>query len=399
VNTPSFFKKKHGETPPPLTCPSCGRETGGAHLCPHCGADTVHRVKEKTLVLMATFLVVIGGLLFVVAEMTQEPQPRTIASLGMDDMYDHVRIVGTVVSEPRFYPEKYDPQSGIIKFRVNDTTGELNVKLEKPVTKDVIKNNRVPGVGDIIDVRGTLYVGEGWMQITCITPEFLKVKERDYQHMTIKQIKNSGRGDLREYALVEVTGNITDVRDLGFAVSFRLTDAWGNYVTVFVRDTIIELTSPTGKLDQVYNGVYATVKGALVWYSRYGSSSGYWEIVPTSAETIISHGPPPKMEYPHYTLEDLMKNPEENEGLLVKVTDLLVSDIQDYTFTIYDPSSGYNLTVYAEYGANITGNISIGAIVDIQGVFMKYYDMWELKVRAAGSDYILVKQSGEEVES
>ncbi|MCD6461169.1 MAG: hypothetical protein J7L61_00290 [Thermoplasmata archaeon] len=180
THTPTADIPETQTSPPaPEMCPSCGKYTGGKHQCPHCGADTVHRIKETVLVAFALSLLLIGGALYMVAGTAQEPPAREIGSLGMEDIYEHVRVIGTVVSEPTFYPDKYDPTSGVIKVRVNDTTGELNVKLEKPVTKEVITSGMIPCVGDVIDVRGTLYVGDGWMQITCITPDFLKIKERN----------------------------------------------------------------------------------------------------------------------------------------------------------------------------------------------------------------------------
>ncbi|MCD6461170.1 MAG: hypothetical protein J7L61_00295 [Thermoplasmata archaeon] len=215
--------------------------------------------------------------------------------------------------------------------------------------------------------------------------------------MEISEIRDSTNTELAEYTMVETTGTITNVRDLGFAVSFHLEDPTGAYVVVFVRDSIIELTAPDGKLDNVYEGLYATVRGALVWYTPRGSSYGYWEIIPTSADSIVAHGAPPQLEYPEYTLSQLLFNPEDNEGLLVKVSGLRIYEIESaHLFKAAEDSTGGNITIYVEYGGNITGNVTLDSIIDIQGVFTRYNDIWEIKVRASTSDYILVTAEGQE---
>ena len=46
----------------PEFCPSCGKHSKFFKKCPHCGADTVRRVREVTLVYFAVLLIVLGGL-------------------------------------------------------------------------------------------------------------------------------------------------------------------------------------------------------------------------------------------------------------------------------------------------------------------------------------------------
>jgi hypothetical protein len=373
-------------------CPSCGKVPHGK-MCIHCGANTLKRLKETTLLAWALVLMLLGTSLFIMAMNVAEPEIREICSIDQDDAYENLRIMGTVVSAPNYYVEKYEPDTGVARFTVNDTTGEINVKLETPVVKEIRKEGRVPGVGDVIDVRGTVYLGDdGWMQMTCITPEFLRITKREYTPMAISQISGAGESDLEKYSQVEVEGTISYVYESDYSIRFNLEDNDGNEVVCFMRTTIVQLTDDDGIADNVSYGAFVTVRGALEYYKPWYSTTGYWEVIPTSAHSIKMQGVAPKVDYPVYSISDLMLNPDENEGLLVRIENVVAYEIDSWNlFMVADPDTGANISIYIEYGANMTGDIFLDAVIDVQGSFTKYYDIYELKVRAGKSDFVEIK--------
>jgi len=392
--------KRYKKKPPPTHCLSCGKAICG-YKCHHCGADQTTRISEKLMVVLALLLFVVGAVLIAAAAQVAEEPVRVISELTIDDAFAHVRLKGIVTDTPRYYPEPYDTTGtrGTIRFYLNDSTGQVLVKTAIPVTEDLINNSRVPALGDNVDVQGTLYVGdENFLSMNVITPKFFRIAPRVYTPMTIGDIDGADRSELPEYTKVEVTGTVGYVNALSWAFMFTLEDGQGSEVTVFMSFDIATMTNNGNLPENVYMDNTLTVRGALLWYDSNNDAYDGWEIIPPSVAAVQSNGTAAGETalYQTRTIDELMTQPDLYDNSLTKIIQCTVYSVSSNNeFMVTDVTSVANLTIFVETGVEMDGleagqELKQGDVVNVQGKFINYNGIWEIKVRRNSQDFVEV---------
>ncbi|MFO7619422.1 MAG: hypothetical protein R6W91_07215 [Thermoplasmata archaeon] len=368
-------------------CKSCGHETHGKTSCGRCGADQVHRVSQKKLMAVSCVLLLIGAVYLGAASAFSETKISVIGDLQETDNFRQIRIVGKVIDLVDFYPEKYS-ESGTIRCLVNDGTGNMYVKIMPDITERFIRDGYIPGFGDTVDCEGSLFVGDdGYMQIKIRDKSLFRIRERAYTEITIPDLVPPVRSAFEIGQQVTVSGQIQGSFYIeGFAWILDLVDEEGRSVSIFIPDVIGLMT---GELDlsNIYLA-HVTVKGALEWYENAQS----WEIIPAKTSDIefvsAYHGD----TYTTTTVSQLLTNGDAYNGKYVDIQDATVTWIYgagDWLISISDASTGDDISVIMDNGANTSAPFSIGNTINVRGLVIPYEGEWEIKIRAMSSDYSL----------
>jgi len=157
-------------TTPMSHCPSCGRYVGPHEACPYCGAHLAGRTSIRVLKIVATLLAAVGlvGLWF--AAIRTEVPTVPIGHVGAMMNMAYVRLEGHCTRGP-----SYDPDSGYLSFWIEDETGEIHVSSYRAETRQIVVAGRVPALGDLVEVAGTLRVRDDYLSLTIHVPEQLKI--------------------------------------------------------------------------------------------------------------------------------------------------------------------------------------------------------------------------------
>lgn len=167
-------------------CPSCGKAIGDIEVCSYCCAATApgRRVTEDRLMLWSLPIFALGAVLLVCAAFSETPV-TPVAKLARKGAFLHFRIKGEVV---RFSHIKTPyKNSDLYNFWIDDGSGRtaaesmLKLKVEGPVYQDLEELKKVPKRGDVIDVEGTYYAGDGFRLLSLNTAAMLRIvgKEGD----------------------------------------------------------------------------------------------------------------------------------------------------------------------------------------------------------------------------
>jgi len=164
-----------------ISCPSCGRGIEAVPVCPFCctATDPTRRVTEKSLVVWAGLVALLGIGLLVWSALVQTPV-TPVAKLEHKGAFLHYRIQGQVTRTSYFKARYRD--ADVFSFWVTDgsrdettgQTGTVKVKVDGPVYKILQDQQRVPREGDGVDAEGTLYAGEGFRILSLNTPDMLR---------------------------------------------------------------------------------------------------------------------------------------------------------------------------------------------------------------------------------
>ncbi|MEM4294060.1 MAG: hypothetical protein QXJ27_07855 [Thermoplasmata archaeon] len=333
------------------------------------------RASEAHILIVCAVLLLIGGIFLGLAYSSETPVTK-VGEITEDMSFSHIRIVGKVSDFPSYTTDRYELRS-TIKFPLNDGTGTISVKLADAVTDAVLKTGNVPGYGQMIEVEGKLSVSEYSKSLTVINPQFLKIltKEEDYEELTdlslLSIVASEGK-------LVKVTGKVKSFANLGFAWSFNVTDGKGE-INVFFQKTF-GMICPQNFYE--LKGANLTVKGALKWYAQ----KSYWELLPTTWLDIKILNTSVE-RYNSTTISGLLANPASNLNKFFRLENVTVISVGQYNLTVSD--GNYSLLVYSTIPINSWGDIRAGAMVVVQGKFVQYGHIYELKVGENFSDYIL----------
>lgn len=167
----------------PRLCPSCGKVPGTPVVCQYCCAaiEPHRRITEKKLAMVAVGVSLIGVALLVWASMVETPI-TPIKELASEGAFLHYRVKGEVIRFSEF-KTPYE-NSNIFNFWIDDGSSDksdeavLKLKVEGPVYADLKEAGKVPQRGDIIDVEGTLYAGEGFRLLSLNTAAMLKLEKK-----------------------------------------------------------------------------------------------------------------------------------------------------------------------------------------------------------------------------
>jgi DNA/RNA endonuclease YhcR with UshA esterase domain len=182
-------------------CPSCGRHAGPYEACPYCGARLTGRTPIRIVKIAAILLTTVGLVALWFAATRAEVPRIQIGQAGATMNMAYVRIQGQCTREP-----SYDPESDYLSFWLADQTGEIRVSAYRAETREIIERGLVPGLGDQVEVAGTLRVREDFFALTINVPDQLTVTRAEPVEMDIGAIEPDDM-----YLRVRVRGQVYSV--------------------------------------------------------------------------------------------------------------------------------------------------------------------------------------------
>jgi len=250
-------------------CPSCGRYTGPHEACPYCGARLTGRLPIRAVKIAAILLATIGlAVLWLAATHADVPQ-IAIGQAGATMNMAYVRIKGRCTRTP-----SYDPESDYLSFWLEDDTGEIRVAAYRAETRQLIEQGRVPAMGDLVEVAGTLRVREDFLSLTINVPEQMIVFRTEPVERAIGSIAPE---DL--YRRVRVSGVVREVYEPYDGLTLITIGDETGTIPIAVSEDLVALSgvTPTLKTGQSV-AVTATV-------SLYGDTP---QLAPASTADIVT---------------------------------------------------------------------------------------------------------------
>ncbi len=329
-----------------MKCPSCGMEIpDDSEICPYCTARVHKRIRIKTIYIVALALLVVAASYATLAFVASEVEISKIADLGLNDNYNFVHVRGTVVDYPRTYDTSYGVEQ--LSFRISDGTDTLLVKIYRDLVDRVVEENKVPGIGDEVDVQGTFTYGTS-KGLIVNNVEFLRVSRVKFSEVPLSEIASASPWDFKNGDAVSVVANITGVREYSFGYIATMDDS----LDVLIPRAYTSLSLLN--LAELGSGV-VRVDGTLQFYEPIKPSSDYVEV----------------------NMSEVMSNPGEfnNTNILVRWATVVSKDADSRTLVVN--ANGTNITVYSSRGVDY---YDPGDHVEIQGKFTYYGGAWEISV-------------------
>ncbi len=266
-------------------CPNCGRYVGAYEKCPYCGAPIPKRMSIKIFRYGSLILSIIGlFILFLIAREKEIPLIK-VEDISPTMNFAYVRIKGTVIRYPKF-----DTKLKSLSLSVNDGTGDIFVKAYRVVGDKLYKAGKIPSIGDIIDVQGTLRIRGSQKSLTINIPEKVKISTPSFKKIRLKDIN-----DNLLYHNVIVEGIVKDVRYYRNFISLIISDK-NNKSRVKVPLNLERIGS---HIPQLNYGYKIRIKGMVSYYG------GYYQILPRSDKSIRVLS---KKSIPFYKISDINKD-------------------------------------------------------------------------------------------
>ncbi len=378
-------------------CLSCGRLLKREDKCGVCGASQITRVHEVQLIAIACMLLIIGVVFLGAAGAYSETEITKVGDLRESDNFRQTRVIGKVIDIVDYYPEKYD-DTGTIRMLIDDGTGEINVRIVPTVSRYYIENDYIPGFGDTVDCEGALFVGDaGYMQIKIRDKNLFRIVDTPSLNLTLEELAASGQADHDLGTKVSVPGQIQGKFYIeGFAWILDLGDQEGRTVSVFIPDTIMQMTGDLD-MDTLYLS-QVIVHGGLEWYD----SGHSWEIIPGSVNDLEIVSRYTGDTYVNLTVTEFLDSPETYQNQFVQLNDVTVAwYYANYLFSVSDSSTYDEISIFVDYDANTSTSFGVGDKITVRG-WVTFYDEndngipdegeWEIKIRALSSDYALTPE-------
>lgn len=252
-------------------CPSCGRYVGPHEACPYCGARLAGRMPVRIVKIAAILLASIGLVALWFAATRAEVPLVKIGQAGAMMNMAYVRLEGRCSREP-----SYDPESDYLSFWIEDDTGEVRVSVYRAETRQLVEQGRVPVLGDMVEVAGTLRVRKDFLALTVNVPDQLKITRADAVDSDIGAIKPA---DL--YSRVRVCGEVRSVYEpYDGLMLVTVRDETGE-IPVALSEDLVKLS---GALPAVSPGQVVEVVAAV---SLYGDTP---QLVPASVADVVVLG-------------------------------------------------------------------------------------------------------------
>ena len=150
-------------------CPSCGRYIGPREVCPYCGAKVKKRISVRLLKYSAVAMAILGLLLVQIVAVKTETPLYHVSEIKRSMNYAHIKMAGTVVRYPSIY------EDGSMSFWIDDGTGEIMVKAYRFEANRLIENGLIPGVGDYVEVEGSIRIREEFQYLVVELPSKFKI--------------------------------------------------------------------------------------------------------------------------------------------------------------------------------------------------------------------------------
>lgn len=200
------------------TCPDCGREIGDRRVCPYCGTDLGKRTSHKILAIFSAIALAFG-LLYYVHAGRKGRHYVNIEQIDSDLNYGFVWVDGTVSGGPTYreHPSKR------LEFSVYDGTGEISIRAYSEVAENLVKRNKVPGVGDEVEVFGMARVEEYGRRIDMQSHEKLELERTKPQESTVSEVRSNYFAG-KKYQKVTVTGKLTELRKFAWMRLYTIED-------------------------------------------------------------------------------------------------------------------------------------------------------------------------------
>lgn len=217
-------------------CSQCGRYVGPYEACPYCGARMAGRVSIRAVKAAAVVLATVGlAVLWLAA--TRSPVPRIqIGQASATTNMAYVQVQGWVVRGPDYYSD-----SGYLSFTVADDTGEIRVSAYRKEVSRLRAQGRIPALGDLVSVAGTLRVHEDGVALTVNVPEHVEVLRPEPVERELGSITADDR-----LLRVRVRGQVWAVRQ------------------PYEGLTIITMRDPTGAVDVAVDWDLETLSSELL---------------------------------------------------------------------------------------------------------------------------------------
>jgi len=294
-------------------CPACGKYVDKERrICPECTANFSYRIKESTLVKFSLIFVVLGIVFFLIAAYWQSGITN-VEDLDRHDNFTIQRFKGKVIASPKYKVYAYDDY-GEMTFDIHDGTGKIQVLCNRKVTEDLIKNARIPVLGDTVEATGRvlfiekinlgdldnitlsddgikIYVGgkaetlaasEAFKRVEVVYEENFKInpdKPNRYQKKSIADVAGKPEDTFEKGTKVMMSGTVVSaLTNYSKAYQFTIKDeASGDKLLVYVPKSVVELSavelySPDDIIFDLKPKSKVTILGALEYYkNKYDS--------------------------------------------------------------------------------------------------------------------------------
>lgn len=348
-------------------CPSCGRYVGPHEACPYCSAHLTGRTSIRTVKIVAIFLATVGLAALWFAAVHVEIPIIQIGQAGATMNMAYVRLAGRCTRTPT-----YDPESDYLSFWIEDETGEIRISAYRAETRQIIAENRVPALGDQVEVAGTLRVREDFLSLTLNVPEQLKVIRAEPEDRVVASITPTD-----QYLRVRVQGKVDATYEPYEGLTIITLQDESGSIPIAVSEDLIALNGspppilPKGQSIEVVASV-----------SLYGDTP---QLIPASVSDILLLDQPVRT-FAEKQIEELTA---ENVGQRVIVRGA-VADVHDFSagvkFTLRD-DDGDEITVllwqdvYDELDK--ANKPEIGAEMQAQGEISQYRGELEIVTELA----------------
>ncbi|MFO7619423.1 MAG: OB-fold nucleic acid binding domain-containing protein [Thermoplasmata archaeon] len=260
-------------------CNSCGRYIGPIYVCPFCGSKVKRSRRVSYTRNLALILAVVGLLVFHAWSIGYGNPDVNLEDLNETSNYAYVTLNGVVTRAPVYYPGE-DGGPGTIYFTVDDGTGDISVRAYPiPVVRDMLETGKIPGFGDRVKVTGNTYWYNAERGFILNSLSQLEIYREEPMPMTIAEVNDLDRSASEGYYRVNVTGTVSSWRQYYSAVDVTLIDGSGNEMSLYVPNSVMELTG-TGPLGRLEIGMALEAVGCLEYYDA--GSYSKWEIIPAS---------------------------------------------------------------------------------------------------------------------
>jgi len=252
-------------------CPSCGRYVGPYEACPYCGAHLTRRIPIRVVKIAAILLATVGLAALWFAATRAEVPLIQIGQTGATMNMAYVRLEGHCTRAP-----SYDPESDYISFWIEDDTGEIRVSAYRAETQQIIEQGRVPALGDLVEVAGTLRVREDFLSLTINVPEQLEITRAEPVERDIGTIVPED-----QYLRVRVRGQVRQVYEPYEGLTLiTIRDETGS-IPIAVSEHLVALDGLTPTL-RFSTGQPVEVVATV---SLYGDTP---QLVPASLADVVS---------------------------------------------------------------------------------------------------------------
>ncbi|KKK71645.1 hypothetical protein LCGC14_2911840, partial [marine sediment metagenome] len=367
--------------------PSCNRFVGVHTTCPYCGAKISKRMSVMLFKYGALAVAFIGLILLYLAARVVETKVIKVRDVIPSMSFAYVRVQGTVPFQPRIYPETKS-----LSFTVDDGTGRISIKAYGAVTEELIRTDKLPKIGDWVDVAGQLQVKEERASMIIQRPKEVKVTSAEVLIAQVPTLKIAQiiRGKIGQ--LIKCEGKIINIRTFPKGRSLKISDGSGD-IDIVIWDSVYEKIPNRGTL-QI--GREISVQGII------GEYRGKLQVQPRAPEEIkivgakeeVTVAPPVAIEIPILSIDQITK---DRIGQIVScqgtVTQYRLFS-KGVSLVISDGTGRISVTLWDKVKNQITDRriFIVGTQISVRGKLGAYREQLQLVPQRAGD--IRVIESG-----